>query len=197
MADTKPKPEQTDNHDLLKKRVDDMMDIKGPSPLAEEADKTAMKTAAEPKSEVAEVAASINENLAKSLSAEAPKTAAATAPVLPGAKPAQAKEEKPVEAEMQPAEEPIEAIDDEPVSDELKPPSEYDDPATNEAVDEIASKESDLVIAVEDAKRQRQNPPAEPTASRGHPLFWFSVLFLGILLSLLALGYAGFGWHSF
>jgi hypothetical protein len=179
---------QPDEHDLLKQKVDEMMSLKGPAATAEldelKEEKSKKKTA--PKSDVAAVAASINEELAANLDAPITQEIPTGAPELPGAKPVKKAEPtvegKPAKVEPEAS---AEEISSEPAELAI---NEYDDSETEKAVDDITAQESDLVLAVEDLQRERRNPPEEPTKRSG----WVWVL----LAVFIILGVAGFMAYS-
>jgi hypothetical protein len=186
MAKKPTEDKQPDEHDLLKQKVDEMMSLKGPAATAElDEPKDGSKKKPAPKSEVAAVAASINQELAAGLDSPA-----ASAPELPGAKPKG-------EAAEVPAEEPApapEISDDAPAEPGELTVNEYDDSETEKAVDDITATESDLVLAVEDLQRERRNPPAEPKRHGGWG--WMFVVLFIILAAAGFLAYSGYGLKS-
>lgn len=137
MVDTPKTPEQPDANSELEQKVDKMMDIKGGQPEV---------VKPEVKGDVSEVAASVNQSLTQNLG---------TAPELPNAP-------QEVEPEPEPTQPESEA---EPPAEEVKPVDEFDDPTTEKAVDDIAAKEADKLLAVEDAQVGRQ--PAKVKKGRG------------------------------
>lgn len=208
--------QQPDEKDLLTQKVDNMMSLKGPAPLAEaeESEKKTFrknkkedKKTEENKTDVSAVAASVNQELSASLgqpiSLNGPPVSQdipSTAPELPGAKP---KPEEPMQAEdpkklanpidqVEPVERPDEAEELEPA--ELKA-NEYDDSETDKAVDDISAHESDLVLEVEDRQRQRKAEQAEPV-KKGGGWGWVIIIVLLIAAAIGSLAYAGFGLDS-
>ena len=154
MANKKSKdPEQPDPQQLLQKRVDEMMDIKG--------NKTATPSPGED-SAVSEVAASINQSLSESLSSKEPSlpeaevTESKTAPELPTEPETESVPETPAEEEVPEPEPELPA--EPPTAEESEPTpipdSDIDDSYTEKAVDDIVAEESDQLLAVEDEKTQ-------------------------------------------
>lgn len=181
---------QPDEHDLLKKKVDEMMSLKGPAPTAEDPEDPNDK--AQPKSDVSEVAASVNEELTADLSAPAVKEAASSAPELPGKKLANPIDQvEPIGEGVEPGEE---KSAEELQSDELQV-NEYDDSETEKAVEDITAHESDLVLAVEDLKREKQNPP-EPEEPKSRGWGWVLLFVLVVAGALAIFAYSGFGLDS-
>lgn len=195
MANKKSKtPEQPDPEQLLQKRVDEMMDIKG---------NKASDLPVDDGGAVSEVAASINQSLSESLSSKEPDPPAAevseskTAPELP-AEPAP---ETPVEEPMpEPAaEEPVEPKAPE-TGDAVKeaepvpiPDSGIDDSYTEKAVDDIVAEESDQLLAVDDEKTQDADKAIVSKVGFkekirrlfGHRRFW--IIFAALILILFAI----------
>jgi hypothetical protein len=135
MADKKPDPAQSGENPELVKKIDDMMNLDR-APVVSEPDK--------PKSDVAEVAADVNKSLSKDMG---------TAPELPAAeKPAEDPKPEPVK----PVEVPIVQPLKDPEDEAIEPADKFDDQVTDKAVDDIAAKESDALLAAEDAKRARK-----------------------------------------
>jgi len=162
------------------------------------------KKSEETKTDVAAVAASVNQKLSASLGQPlslsepaVPDEMPTTAPELPGAKPKP--EEPTTEEEPKKLANPIDQV--EPVeSTEADEPSElkvneYDDSETNNAVDDIAAHESDLVLEVEDRQRQRKAEQVEPAKKSGG-WGWVIIVVLVIAAAIGGLDYAGFGLDS-
>jgi hypothetical protein len=138
MADKKPdQSAQSGENPELVKKIDDMMNLDR-APVVSKPDK--------PKSDVAEVAATVNKSLSKDMG---------TAPELPAeAKPVEEPKPEPKPEPAKPAEEPIVQPLKDP--DDAEPADKFDDQVTDKAVDDIAAKESDALLAAEDAKRARK-----------------------------------------
>lgn len=191
MADKKPDKDQSEQEKLIKK-IDDMMDIKGPGPKEPRAD--------DPTIDVEQFQESLNQSLkgttfsGDSSSASAP----ITAPTLPKDDVAETPAEKTKDEPIPPAppvaktehEEPpaiTEDVPQESKKDEL-PEAKIDDPQTQKAVDDIVAKEGDTLLAVEDAKKASQTKAVVSKVGFGEKLrLILKKKWLWILVALLAI----------
>jgi hypothetical protein len=182
MADKKSDtPVENDADNLIVKKVDKMMSIRGETPDQAGA------------GGISEVAASVNESLVQDLgTGKTPlpeMISAQTAPELPG-------EKKTAASEPEPKPEP--EIAPESASEAVAEPApiaepKLDDSVTEKAVDAIVAEESDTVLAVEDAKTKYEAKAIVSKVSwrekiRGlfaHRRFWaVTVVILLIILAL-------------
>lgn len=169
MADTKGTESTNAASNELEKRVDAMMDIRPsadktpPPPLAQPAQPPQIDIFSDPKT-----APEVSANLLKEIGA----TPAEPAPVTQEAAPA--------------------APTETPAAQEDIPPA-YEDPATAKAVDDIVAKESDTVLAAEDAAARPPEPPKPKSFGDKFRGFfrskWLWLLLLVALAAVFAVPY--------
>lgn len=80
---------------------------------------------------------------------------------------------------------------DVPESDEIQIPTDnLDTPQSDEAIKDIVAQEADEVLAAQDAGIEREldavNTAETPPAKHGHPIFWFIITLLVILIGAAA-----------
>lgn len=109
----------------------------------------------------------------------------ATAPLLPSDK-----RKTVVEQELPSQDEPVPVDESQPKDDITIEPLAIDTPQTDAAIDDIVAQEADQVLAAQDAgvevAQAEAEPPKEPS-KKGHPVLWFLVFFMVLLIMLTVL----------
>lgn len=77
-----------------------------------------------------------------------------------------------------------------PGGDVVVKPAQLDTPESDAAIDDIVAKEADEALAAQDAgiaaaQDQAEGQTAEPE-KRGHPVFWFIIVLLVVLIGVAA-----------